>query len=442
MGKPIRWLHEEIDRWVNSEIITGAQAARLREIYPFPGVATPWGMIIFSGLGAALVGLGVILLFAYNWHAIPRYGKLAVIFGFLAAAHAGNLILIRRPGWQRQLGEALAVLGTMLFGSGIWLIAQIYNINEHFPNGFLIWALGALALGWAVYSIPQGVIAAVLLCIWSCSEAGPFDTPVPWAPLLLCAGVGGLAWRTRSLFLLTLTAIGLYVMLLVNAANAVDAITFGAGLALGVFFVATSMWARHTKAWPSAAPVLQFLGYGGFLIITYILSFSRETHHLLNWTERSHVLPDLVCYGWIPFGLAMLAWVGWFAYWLSRRQSEGPPLSPEWLLLPGALLAAQIFGFSDVAHDDFAVMAGAIFNLVLLALAGVWMARGCRQGLLWPTVTGSLLLVALATARYFDLFESLLARGTVFLFVGVILFVEGFFYRRARRQHSERRELQ
>ncbi len=38
----------------------------------------------------------------------------------------------------------------MFYGAGIWLVAQIYNIDEHYPNGFLFWALGALAMAWAM----------------------------------------------------------------------------------------------------------------------------------------------------------------------------------------------------------------------------------------------------------------------------------------------------
>ena len=51
-------------------------------------------------------------------------------------------------------------LGTMFFGAGIWLIAQVYHIDEHYPNGFLLWGLGALAMAWALRSIPQAIVAA------------------------------------------------------------------------------------------------------------------------------------------------------------------------------------------------------------------------------------------------------------------------------------------
>jgi hypothetical protein len=44
------------------------------------------------------------------------------------------------------------------------------------------------------------------------------------------------------------------------------------------------------------------------------------------------------------------------------------------------------------------------------------------------------MLVALTTARYFDLFDSLAARGLVFLVVGGGLFATGLQYSRSRKR--------
>ena len=75
-----------------------------------------------------------------------------------------------------------------------------------------------------------------------------------------------------------------------------------------------------------------------------------------------------------------------------------------------------------------------LFSFTFLTLAAAWMARGCREGLLGSTILGSLLLIALVAARYFDLFDNLVARGVAFVVVGGVLFTEGIFYRRARER--------
>lgn len=440
MNKQLRWLWGELDRWVAAGAISGEQAGRIRQFYPAPTPGLPWGMLLFSGLGAVLAGLGIILLFAYNWQAIPKFAKLGLIFLALGGAHAGGLAMLRQADWRRQLGEVLCLLGTMLFGAGIWLVAQIYHIDEHFPNGFLIWGVGALALGWALNSIPQGAIAAVLLCVWSGSEAVGFEDAVGWSPLLLAAGVGGLAWRTRSLLLVALLALGLYVILIMNATAAGGAMGFGVALSFATLLVAGSVWLKEREVFPGAGGLLAFFGYAGFLGCLYLLSFHGLANDLLHWRTDDLSSAARALHGWTVFGLAMAAWLGWLAWWGGRPARERTAFQPEWLLVPGALAAMQVLSSSVGMVEAYETEASVLFNLVLLALAGLWMARGCREGKLLPTVLGSVVLVLLATGRYFDLFESLLARGAVFLVVGAVLFAEGFFYRRARRQVPERRE--
>jgi hypothetical protein len=90
---------------------------------------------------------------------------------------------------------------------GIWLVAQFYHIDEHFPNGFLLLGLGALAMVWAMPSIAQGLLAVTVLCIWGCSEGWGFDVASHWAPVLVLAAGGVLAWRMRSLVLLAATLV-------------------------------------------------------------------------------------------------------------------------------------------------------------------------------------------------------------------------------------------
>ena len=101
MSKQVRWLWEQSDRWVAKGLVSQNQAGQIRSLYPEPRALLPWGTIIFSGLGAAVAGLGVILLLAYNWHAIPKAAKLAVIFGGLAGLHAAGIWFFLRDDWRR-----------------------------------------------------------------------------------------------------------------------------------------------------------------------------------------------------------------------------------------------------------------------------------------------------------------------------------------------------
>ncbi len=436
MNKQQRWLTTEVERWTAANIISGEQAAAIRALYREPVGAISWGLIVFFGIGAVVVGLGVILLFAYNWDAIPKFGKLALIFAAITAAHAGGVIQGRREGWRVKLGEGLSLLGTMGFGAGIWLVAQIYSINEHFPAGFFIWALGALAMAWALRSVAHGMLAAVLLAIWGLSETLGFDTPMDWATLLLVGGVGPLVWRERSAPLLAVGLAALYVLLLGNAAH-----WGGTAGAFAAAFSFSALWVAAGKLMPereeSAAMrrVAAFFGVTGFVVCAYFASFHSAAKHLLRWSVKGS---DHLAYAWAyHWGLFVVAAVAWVLVALRARRGQGQRLMVEEWLCPIALVYSQLVGLAGGGLDAWFM--AVVFNLVCFGVASAWMVRGCRESRMRPVVLGSVLLSCVVFARYFDLFESLAVRGAVFVVFGAVLFAEGFFYRKLRATNEQGR---
>jgi uncharacterized membrane protein len=435
MSKEIRWLWSESKQWVERGLISETQAAGIRGLYPEPKAGLPWSTIIFSGLGGTIAGLGVILLVAYNWHALDRYTKLALIFAGMAGLHGAGLRLFLRSERWRQFGEALCLVGSMLFGAGIWLVAQIYHIDEHFPNGFLLWGFGALAMAWAMPSIAHGLLAVSLLCIWGCSEGWGFDVASHWAPVLVLAGGGLLAWRMRSLVLLAATLAAFMLALSANVTAVEGGLLLRVLLSCFTGFVAVSLVAERSRGFPKSARVWEFFGWAGFVFCLYLLTFPQITEDLLGWHRPGLAVmrSEQTVYLWVPLALCGGLWG--FVVWRSRAApatAEAPGPRLEHWLLPLTALLCYILALGQFTDDRWFV--AGVFNLVFLAVAAAWMARGGREGLLGPMVLGSLLLVALAAARFFDLFESLATRGLVFLVVGAVLGAEGALFRRARRR--------
>lgn len=429
MSKQTRWLLSEIERWTAEKIISAEQAARIRALYPEAAPAVSWGLIVFSGLGAVVIGLGVILLLAYNWQDIPKFGKLGLIFGATAAAHAAGLKLRSLDGWRPRLGEVFSLLGTMLFGAGIWLVAQVYNIEEHFPNGFLMWGLGALAMAWVLDSVPQGLLAAILITIWGGSEAIGFDAPVDWSWLLIAAALGPLVWRLRSALLLAVVLAALYVLLLINAGHwGGGGGAFSAAFSLSALLIAAGKFVND-ETFPGGRRVMAFFGLTGFLVCCYMLSFYESADSFASGSDTERETTAAFAYRMGLFIPAITAWA--WLLWRTARGSRGLVAREEWLC-PIALIYSQGLVMTGWTTDGRFV--AIIFNLIFLSVAMMWMVRGCREGRLRPTVLGSLLFAALVWARYFDLFESLAARGLVFVVLGAILFAEGFYYRQMRQR--------
>jgi len=428
MSKPSHWIHSESSRWVREQIITDAQAARICSLYPTP-TTVPWGLLLFTGFGAVVLGLGVILLLAYNWDELPKIAKLGLVFGSVAAAHGGALHLRRLDGWRPILGEAVALLGTMFFGAGIWLVAQIYNIDEHYPNGFLFWGLGALAMAWAMDSIPQALVSVVVLTIWGCTEIFAFHSAIDGSWLLIAIGVGALAWRKHSSLLLATVLASLYILILSNAGYwSNESGVFFSALAFSVGLLGT----RHLLDVPMRnagfGRVIAFFGFTGFLICAFILTFENTAEHLLKWSLPEDAAAWVWFYRWV---LPVAALANWCLPLLRLFREKSTAVPREEWLCPIAIfysLGLSLAGLSS--EHELATLA---FNLIVLALATAWMVRGCRDGQRRDMIIGSLILTTLVFARYFDLFDNLAARGAAFLLLGAILFAEGFYYRRLRK---------
>jgi uncharacterized membrane protein len=429
VSKQHRWLKHEVVQWRAEGLVDDATAQRILARYP-EGPERGWGRIIFSAIGAVLVGLGVILFFAYNWQAIPKAIKLLLVFGALAAAHGAAMRLARRPDANRALIEGLHALGTMLFGAGIWLVAQIYHIDEHYPNAFLVWSLGALALAWAMPSIAQALLALFLVAFWAGVEAFQFRSPVHGAPLLVALGVLPLAWWRRSPALL---ASALAVLFLVTA-FAVAWAELDAVLPLLFMMGATTVFAAvaaPSTAFPAAEGPLRTVGLLVVLGCGFALTFPGLASDIggVNFGK-----PGIAIY----FAAAGAALLGALATVVFARQAWGQvdTLRRWQLALIGVgLLIVLACTFSQAKVGGWTIALP--FNGIVLGLAALLILEGSAQ--LQPRKVGAgCLLFALVTiGRYADLFDSLLVRASVFVLLGAGLFFVGSFYARSRRRAQE-----
>lgn len=441
MGKLDRIIQQKLEAWTADGLITPAQALaiRTREAEPKPGL--PWGILIFAGFGAVVLGLGVILLFAYNWDQMHKFAKLGVVFGALAAAHATGLHLRRRPA-PHGFAEAASLLGTMLFGAGIWLVAQIYHISAHYPDAFFVWAAGALLLAWALPSAAQGLLATVLLAIWACAEAGSFDHHLAVAPVLILLGTGWLAWRLRSPVLLAASAVSLAVA----AAAGLSDTGSGAFLVLlGVATLYSSLaWlARGHPAFPAAHAVLRVSGMVVYFPLLFILTFHDAAKDLLEchaWSEMALTVEQ-----WLPVIVLPIMALALAGTAIRRAAVHRQCNTPEFrsnLLAPAIVLLAFLacwwlvrLGPRALAVATVGQVIATVATAVFLyhTVASLWL--GCRGARLGSVVGGALLMAAWVFARYVDLFDSLLARGVMFVVMGAALFAVALLYHR-QKQHA------
>lgn len=425
MSKHERWLRQEVAQWRSDGLVDDALAQRILARYPATSPSS-WAWIILPALGALLGGLGVILFFAYNWQAMPKAVKLALVFGALAATHGAGLQLARRPDANRALVEGLHALGTMLFGAGIWLVAQIYHIDEHYPNAFVVWSLGALALAWAMPSVVQAYLALLLITFWAGLEAIKFHRPMHGAPVLVLLGVLPLALWQRSPALLASALAVLFVATALSIAwldgDAVLPLLYLMGAA--AVFAAVPM---RTTRFAAADGPLHAIGLLVVLGCSFVLSFPSMAGIVRHVDfER----PEQMIYFGMA-GAALAAGLGAAAVLVRNERARIDAYRGWQLVLVGIGVAVVIAG------TLFRIKGGWIialpFNVVVLGLALLLILQGSAQLRAQLVGAGCVLFALVTIGRYADLFTSLLVRSAVFVVLGIALFWVGMFYARRRR---------
>jgi len=225
----------------------------------------------------------------------------------------------------------------------------------------------------------------------------------------------------------------------INAGTVDGDLVVRTGLSLGALWVAVGALSRQWRWFERGAWIWSGLGWAQFLLPAYLLTFPALAYELLAHHEHFGTEHDALWQAnlWLPLGLAIGAWSAVAAGGGQRPAGEREEAwnYEDWLTLLAAALAV-VFAYVPLQRGEW--LAPGVFSLLCLLLAVAWMARGCREGRLRPILEGAVLFVALAAARYFDLFESLALRGLVFLVAGAALFATGWQYSRARKRRDAR----
>ena len=168
-------LEQKLQRWVEAGLIDAEAAQRIRSFESSPHGRAPrghglrWPVVLAVSFGALMIAAGVLLFVAAHWDELSPAQRFALVLAMVAGFHLAAGALMPR---MRSLGIALHGVGTATLGAGIFLAGQIFNLQEHWPGGVMLWAIGA-ALGWAILrDWLQATLAMLLVPAWIASEWG------------------------------------------------------------------------------------------------------------------------------------------------------------------------------------------------------------------------------------------------------------------------------
>jgi hypothetical protein len=432
MTKEASWLLDELPGLVQKGVVDEATAARLRAHYA--AAAGParlgWGLVLLATGAAALVGLGIILIFAHNganWTPEVRVGLslLPLLAGQGAAAWA------LRNG-ERAWCEAAGLFTALAAGASIALIAQTYQMGGDLPRFLLTWLLLALPL---VYLLDASAVAALcwLLALgWTVAGGywwwgfGRSVEDVPGAlrlPLFLVlfalplphllrhirldrAGAR-VAWLLRTA--LVSFAIGL---VFVGPRDHADALLLiYASLAAAAALAGQRYFSGVHGAWGN--PLRSLGRFGVFCIL--LVATSDDALRTIEWPRSTLMLLPLL--------------LGGAAAWLAWQEFRG-----------GDRLLAPLLGSLAlfVWLEPMLMRASVPFTMVLahlyaLAFAGAMIRTGLARSQLGLANQGAALIAALILVRFFDSEFSYVVRGVGFIVTGAAFFAATLWLRRRVR---------
>ncbi|MGE6379241.1 DUF2157 domain-containing protein [Peribacillus muralis] len=177
--KQFDFLKNEFNYLERGGVISEQENERMLSSYTVKGNLS--FVTILLSIGALLLGLGILTFVASNWLYLNKALKLLLILACLIGVNlAGVKWQVRFP----KTARSLHYVGILIFGAGIFLIEQMFNISINFNNSFLLWAIGTVFISYYLKDVFILLFTSFLLFIYINGSIFLDETSYPVAIIL------------------------------------------------------------------------------------------------------------------------------------------------------------------------------------------------------------------------------------------------------------------
>ena len=424
-----KFLREVLPDWVRDGLVTQETADRLAAKYDVAKLSEPltkdfgrFAMAGILGLGALLIGGGLISIVASNWDALSVTMQCGLVLGLLVAFQAG--VFWAQSNESHALWQHVYVLlEALTFGGAIGLLAQIFNIVSSTGNAYAVWTVSSLLLALTTRNASVAVLAVVTSTVWYFKQEylltswhSDQHTYLLWIFILypLCHVLSAffLGLFLRSGWVCAAgTFSGLVMAVMHHQIHgwAVFMVMWPAVLFMGTQ-VLTHDLGRRGVEWKRELFASERIAYLWFMITLLVYSFGMfgvnypRSYDLSNsW----YLSVSLVCLGLVIFA-------GQLALQYCLLKHEHPVL--RLCGLAGGLLATSV-GCLALVSEPMPVL----FNLAVVFFGATDVASGFfekRRGLFWR---GLMLLLILFCVRFLEIKTELVLKGLVMIVIGILV---------------------
>lgn len=424
-------LAQETAEWVKDDIISESQAEVICQRYGadyHQRNNRSLGYNVLVALGYLFIGLSVITLLGANWEEIPRGLRMS---GLIALTMCTQIIAVKKyASGKTSAATGVFLLGNLFYGASIILIAQIYHLGEHMPDGVFWWAFGCLLIAVATRS-PWIMLQTLLLAlIWFFTEVDLGFYPTAF-PLFLCGALWVLMRGSSSLLLFFLTVVSFVFYAEYSLAkfwsadryyffsheNAIVSISFF------IFMYAFSHWLhqRNSVAAKDYASLLSVWSLRFGLLLMLVLSFEWPWEELIQsyWDHKQSMLILVALFLTSALGLAALT-----------QKIQMVLVAVVGFLIP---LCAVI------AIDDPSQAASlqVMSNLALITWGGWLILKGIQLGISHYFFLGLCAILITALIRYIALIGDYIGGAVLFLVFAVLLLGAAKYWKKTQFKEAK-----
>lgn len=421
-------LAKEAADWVERGIISQPQAEQICQQYRVDyhqAQNRSLGYSVLMGLGYLFVGLSLITLLGANWEEIPRPVRM---WGLIALTLATQALALRQYLREPDAPVGLFLLGNLFYGASIILIAQIYHLGEHMPDGVFWWALGCLPVAVLLRSSLLMLQTQLLALIWFLLEAGHGFYPAVFPLFIVCTGL--VLWRGgQSLALLFVLLISVFLWFEVTLAEwwreglsydwwLAESVVATAALMLGVYALSGWLRSRETARAQDYGTFIALWSLRFGLLFLVVMSFDGPWEALLG-ADWAHLPGMLLLTGLLSLVAAGVAWR------CGPRWSVMILVAVFWGLLLGVLLTRD---------DRWATVFQVIGNVLLIA-TGVWLiVRGIHSRISHYFFLGVTVVLVTALLRYADLIGDYVGGALLFMVFAALLLGAARYWKKTHKE--------
>ncbi len=430
----IRLLKNDIAReaaeWVDESIITENQAEAICQRYEVDYQQVNNSSFAYSvliALAGLFVGLALITILGANWDEIPRGLRMS---GLVLLTLATQLFGLRKfLAGDHSAAIGIFFLGNFFYGAAIILIAQIYHLGEHMPDGIFWWGLGCLPFALITRSPLLGLQAIALGLTWFFVESGMGFYPTLF-PLFIAASLYILLGGKRSITLLLCTIAGIGLWFEYSLSEfwrdsrhyQFEAEHLAVSVGLFILVYTFSHWLNQKASILAKdyASVLALWSLRFGLILMILLSYEGPWRALISahWEHQTSVI--------IISALFSAA-----ALYLAHSANK---LIPVGFIVPVYLLSLLMVLSSGDESD--ALIFQIVYNLALIS-SGIWLIfKGIRDGISHYFSLGVATILITAFIRYIDLIGDYIGAAVLFMVFAGLLVVAAKYWKRIKDKEA------